>query len=48
MNNPLIVIVLVIIIIYIYFNTQCPKKNKKSNKINPSNYNPAIHNPAAL
>ena len=50
MNSNFILIILVLIIIYLYYNPQVEKKSscKRSNKINPKDFNPAIHHPAAL
>ena len=55
MNSNFILIILILIIIYLYYNPQVEKRNsnslsscKKSNKINPKDFNPAIHHPAAL
>jgi len=54
MNSNFILIILVLIIIYLYYNPQVEKKStsvstcKISNKINPKDFNPAIHHPAAL
>lgn len=54
MNYNFVIIILVLIIIYLYFNNglnSIVKKSctiNKSLKINPNNFNPAIHHPAAL
>ena len=55
MNSNFVIIILVLIIIYLYFNNSsneignysCNIRNK-SFRINPKNFNPAIHHPAAL
>ncbi len=46
MNCNLLLFILVLIIIYMYYTPQ--KVNNKTKKINPKDFNPAIHHPAAL
>lgn len=56
MNSNFILLILVLIIIYLYYNQV--KRNitsiistiscEKLNKINPKDFNPVIHHPAAL
>ena len=54
MNSNFIFFILVLLIIYLYYNPQIDlgknicKNINKSNKINPKDFNPSIHHPAAL
>jgi hypothetical protein len=51
MNSNFIIVILLLLVFYLYFNKGINtenKKNMKSLKINPKDFNPAIHHPAAL
>lgn len=48
MNSNLLFIVLLLIIIYLYYNPMLSSCKNKTQKINPKDFNPAIHHPAAL
>jgi hypothetical protein len=45
MNLNIIIFILILIILYLYF-FKC--SNKRTIKINPKDFNPAIHHPAYL
>ncbi len=51
MNSNFIIFILVLIIIYLYYNPQTKIQSQmwsNCKKINPKDFNPAIHHPAAL
>ena len=52
MNSNFIIFILILIIIYLYYNPQTKMSQSevwsKCKKINPKDFNPAIHHPAAL
>uniref|UniRef100_A0A6C0I6Q7 Uncharacterized protein n=1 Tax=viral metagenome TaxID=1070528 RepID=A0A6C0I6Q7_9ZZZZ len=48
MNSYIIYIILLSIIIYLYYNPIISSCITNKQKINPKDFNPAIHHPAAL
>ena len=48
MNSNFIIIILILIILYLYFFKYENKGYNKNIKINPKEFNPAIHHPACL
>jgi hypothetical protein len=48
MNSNFIIIILILIILYLYFFKCENKRYNKTFKINPKEFNPAIHHPACL
>jgi hypothetical protein len=49
MNSNFIIVILILIILYLYFfKYESKELIKKTVKINPKDFNPAIHHPACL